>query len=205
MRKPCRCNSSASLRVLLHVQRKPDSGSPRVVGATNSSNAWRSLGSARDLRPPPILRIRPASIAFPGPLLNSRIPVCTVERDKPVAWAITDTPPWGNDWASLAAHSRRCRSSSTDRRAWYFLRMPATSSFRSMRKDYTIYYKCASYLCAVPKALVCGDVEVSAQPHRGILVHQSNNLQCTLKLRFRHMNRCSNTTNVCSRGTSCRT
>src|SRR5882724_13289135 len=29
--------------------------------------------------------------------------------------------------------------------------MPATSSFRSMRKDYTIYYKCASYLCAVPK------------------------------------------------------
>src|SRR6266849_9671416 len=150
MRKPCRCNSSASLRALLHVQRKADSGSPRVVGATNSSNAWRSLGSARDLRPPPILRTRPASIAFPGPLLNSRIPVWTVERDKPVACAITDTPPWGNDWASLAAHSRRCRSSSTDRRAWYFLRMPATSSFRSMRKDYTIYYKCASYLCAVP-------------------------------------------------------
>ena len=151
MRKPCRCNSSASLRVLLHVQRKADSGSPRVVGATNSSKARRSLGSARDLRPPPILRTRPASIAFPGPLLNSRIPVWTVERDKPVACAITDTPPWGNDWASLAAHSRRCRSSSTDRRAWYFLRMPATSSFRSMRKDYTIYYKCASYLCAVPK------------------------------------------------------
>src|SRR5713226_5180987 len=34
--------------------------------------------------------------------------------------------------------------------------MPATSSFRSMRKDYTIYYKCASYLCAVPKYVVVG-------------------------------------------------
>src|SRR5258707_14008565 len=29
--------------------------------------------------------------------------------------------------------------------------MPATSSFRSMRKDYTIHLKCASYLCAAPK------------------------------------------------------
>src|SRR5216683_4380015 len=28
--------------------------------------------------------------------------------------------------------------------------MPATSSFRCMRKDYTIYSKCASYLCAIP-------------------------------------------------------
>ena len=38
MRKPCRCNSSARLRVLLQVQSKADSGSPRVVGATNPSN-----------------------------------------------------------------------------------------------------------------------------------------------------------------------
>src|ERR1035437_433977 len=53
MRKPCRCNSCASLRVLLHVQRKGDSGSPRVVGPTNASTAWQSWGSVRGFRPPP--------------------------------------------------------------------------------------------------------------------------------------------------------
>src|ERR1039458_5894144 len=151
MRKPCRCNSCASLRVLLHVQRKGDSGSPRVVGPTNAASAWKSWGSVRGLRPPPVLRILPPSSAFPAPLFNSRIPAWIVLRDRPVACATSDTPPCGNACASVAAQSRRCRSSSTLRSAWYFLRIPPTSSFCPMRKAYHIYLICSSYLCAVPK------------------------------------------------------
>src|ERR1019366_7013197 len=151
MRKPCRCNSCASLRVLLQVQRKGDSGSPRVVGPTNASRAWRIWGSAKGFRPPPVLRILPPSSAFPAPFFNSRIPVWIVLRDRPVACAARDTPPCGNACASVAAQSRRCRSSSTLRNAWYFLRIPPTSSFCPMRKAYHTYLVCASYLCAVPK------------------------------------------------------
>src|ERR1019366_1394716 len=154
MRKPCRCNSCASLRVLLHVQRKGDSGSPRVVGPTNAASAWKSWGSVRGLRPPPLLRILPPSSAFPAPLFNSRIPAWIVLRDRPVACATSDTPPCGNACASVAAQSRRCRSSSTLRSAWYFLRIPPTSSFCPMRKAYHIYLICSSYLCAVPKGRV---------------------------------------------------
>src|ERR1035437_8224510 len=151
MRKPCRCNSSASLRVLLQVQRKGDSGSPRVVGPTNASRAWRIWGSAKGFRPPPLLRILPPSSAFPAPLFNSRIPAWIVLRDRPVACATSDTPPCGNACASVAAQSRRCRSSSTLRNAWYFLRIPPTSSFCPMREAYHTYLVCATYLCAVPK------------------------------------------------------
>src|ERR1035437_5176930 len=151
MRKPCRCNSSASLRVLLQVQRKGDSGSPRVVGLTNASRAWRIWGSAKGFRPPPLLRILPPSSAFPAPLFNSRIPAWIVLRDRPVACATSDTPPCGNACASVAAQSRRCRSSSTLRSAWYFLRIPPTSSFCPMRKAYHTYLMCTSYLCAEPK------------------------------------------------------
>src|ERR1035437_3756397 len=153
MRKPCRCNSCASLRVLLHVQRKGDSGSPRVVGPTNASRAWKSWGSAKGFRPPPLLRILPPSSAFPAPLFNSRIPAWIVLRDRPVACATSETPPCGNACASADAQSRRCRSSSTLRNAWYFLRIPPTSSFCPMRKAYHIYLICSSYLCAVPNPL----------------------------------------------------
>src|ERR1039458_1512815 len=150
MRKPCRCNSSASLRVLLQVQRKGDSGSPRVVGPTNASSAWKSWGSVRGLGPPPLLRILPPSSAFPAPLFNSRIPAWILLRDRPVACSSRDTPPCGNACASVAPQSRRCRSSSTLRSAWYFLRIPPTSSFCPMRKAYHTYLICTSYLCAEP-------------------------------------------------------
>src|ERR1035437_8346168 len=161
MRKPCRCNSCASLRVLLHVQRKGDSGSPRVVGPTNAYRAWKSWGSAKGFRPPPLLRILPPSSAFPAPLFNSRIPAWIVLRDRPLACAPSDTPPCGNACASAAVQSRRCRSSSTLRNAWYFLRIPPTSSFCPMRKAYHIYLICSSYLCAVPNCPFTAN-EVSA-------------------------------------------
>src|ERR1019366_7328757 len=161
MRKPCRCNSCASLRVLLHVQRKGDSGSPRVVGPTNAASAWKSWGSVRGLRPPPVLRILPPSSAFPAPLFNSRIPAWIVLRDRPVACATSDPPPCGNACASVAAQSRRCRSSSTLRSAWYFLRIPPTSSFCPMRKAYHTYLICTSYLCAEPKELTSSAKEAA--------------------------------------------
>jgi hypothetical protein len=41
---PCRCNSSASLRTLLHVHRNADSGSPRVNGSTRFSNLATAPG-----------------------------------------------------------------------------------------------------------------------------------------------------------------
>lgn len=47
---------------LLQVQRRVDSGSPRVLGSINASRSARRVGSCtvRGLRPPPARRIRPA-------------------------------------------------------------------------------------------------------------------------------------------------
>jgi hypothetical protein len=60
-----RVNSSANRRMLLHVQRNGDSGSPRVVGSIKVSRAANKSGSvsARGRRPPPGRRTRIASDA----------------------------------------------------------------------------------------------------------------------------------------------
>jgi len=53
-RVPICCNSAASLRMLLQVQRSGDSGSPRVTGSTSRSRSRSRVGSFATafLRPP---------------------------------------------------------------------------------------------------------------------------------------------------------
>src|ERR1019366_2716549 len=109
-------------------------------------------GSLAAVTPAPACAGSYPSSASPAPLFNPRTPAWIVLRDRPVACATSDTPPCGNACASVAAQSRRCRSSSTLRSAWYFLRIPPTSSFCPMRKAYHTYLICTSYLCAEPKS-----------------------------------------------------
>src|SRR5260221_14521921 len=115
---PRRLSSVASLRTLLHVQRRGDSGSPRVSGSTNRSRSSRRLASLLTvvLRPPPIRRIRPSVV--PPFSCSSLIPWLMALRESPVARETAEIPPHPIATASLAATSRRDRS----------LRSPATSS-----------------------------------------------------------------------------
>ena len=123
----CRRSSSANLRVLLHVQRRGDSGCPRVTGSTKASRACSNPGSisVKGLRPPPTLRRRDTT-ASPGcasRCSNSRTPVVTVFRASPVAAETVVTPPQPMADASAAAHCLRIRSSITGDRAKYFCRI----------------------------------------------------------------------------------
>ena len=115
---PWFCSSLASFRVLLHVHRSGDSGSPRVNGSTNRSNASRIDGSDSliDLRPPPTRRIRLLTTRCRGPFTrsrSSRTPRPIVLCDIPVAATTAATPPHPTAVASAAAHCRRTRSSIT--------------------------------------------------------------------------------------------
>src|SRR5579864_8258258 len=107
-----RFSASARVRVLLHVQRNGDSGSPRVVSSTIASNLFTSCGSEirMGLRPAPGRRIRPFH-AVPASI--SRIPLPTAFRDRPHARLTRLTPPYPKDLASLAAIRRLARSSSS--------------------------------------------------------------------------------------------
>ena len=99
----------ANWRVLLHVQRNGDIGSPRLSGSTRASKAVSSAGSRTLslLRPPPGRRTRSGVGSAPP---KSRSPCWMVGRDTPAARATRATPPWPNARASTARHSRRCRS-----------------------------------------------------------------------------------------------
>ena len=111
---PCRCNSSASLRTLLHVHRNADSGSPRVNGSTRFSKSRNSAGSSTKVffRPPPFLRDRVSTVGDTrGLRRNSAIPTRMARRDTPLARATSAIPPRPIAWLSAAAHSRRIRSS----------------------------------------------------------------------------------------------
>jgi hypothetical protein len=85
-------NSRASVRVLLHVQRKGDSGSPRLKGSTSASNTPGNRGSrtAKLHRPPPGRRTRSSG---KGGSASSPIPLVMVTRDSPQARLTKDTPP----------------------------------------------------------------------------------------------------------------
>jgi hypothetical protein len=102
-----------------------------------------------DLRPPPALRLRPAAKRFPLRCCNSRMPAWIVVRDKPVAWATSDIPPRGKEFASAAAHIRRPRSFRSSRSARYFFCKTANSV--PMKQEYADLLNCSSYLCAAAK------------------------------------------------------
>src|SRR5260370_1576427 len=88
--------------VLLHIQRKGDSGSPRVSGSIRRSNDTSSLGSRSTvlLRPAPGRRMRPG-IGLPSTI--SWIPLAMAFRESPLARRTLETPPYPKDRPSLAA------------------------------------------------------------------------------------------------------
>jgi hypothetical protein len=141
IRYPCRCSSSAKLRVLLQVQRKGDSGSPRMTGSTSSSKAANRSGlwSIRALRPPPDFRIRPAGTDSCCPSNISRRPAWIVVRERPVALATNDIPPNPSELASAAAHTLRPRSSSTTLILLNFSRIAVSSAPHGGRVQYFSY------------------------------------------------------------------
>ena len=107
---PIRRSSSASLRMLLHVHLKGDSGSPRVTGSINRSRSARSVASVSTvlLRPPPGRRMRLAPRSS-GAFSWSR-PEAIARRETPVARETLAMPPRPMAAASAAAASRRVRS-----------------------------------------------------------------------------------------------
>src|SRR5712691_4391787 len=99
------------LRWLRLTQRSGASGSPRIASSINPSSAatrpgWRSVSR---LRPAPQRRMpRPISLRA---AFSSATPRLIVLRASPLAAATAVTPPRPSDIASLAANSRRPRSS----------------------------------------------------------------------------------------------
>src|SRR6266540_3237945 len=83
---PFSVRACASWRVLLHVHRKGDMGSPRVEGSTSSSRARTRAGSlsASRLRPPPGRRTRSGATGM-GTSSSSLMALRTVGRDTSAA------------------------------------------------------------------------------------------------------------------------
>src|ERR1700722_20298237 len=109
---PCRANSSAANAcVLLHVQRRGDSGSPRVIGSTSFSSAGHTSGCATSYGRLPALRRTFTTSSRVAPARASSRPLRTVLIAMPVARATAATPPQPIAPASVPAHSRRARSS----------------------------------------------------------------------------------------------
>ena len=128
MGQPAAVNAAASFARLLHVHRKGDVGSPRVSGSTSASRASRQSACHRRFgRPAPGRRMRPTG---GPPRANSRRPLRTVTRAKPVAADTMASPPYPMANDSAAAHTRRLRSSNTGATAAY-LATTTASSFRS--------------------------------------------------------------------------
>src|SRR5260370_39469223 len=90
---PRRLSSVASLRTLLHVQRRGDSGAPRVSGSTNRYRSSRRLASLLtvDLLPPPIHPIRPPGV--PPFSCSSLIPCLMSLLASPVPRETAEIPP----------------------------------------------------------------------------------------------------------------
>ena len=127
MTKPCWDSSAARFAKLLHVQRRGDIGSPRLVGSTRASSAAISVGcsSTRDFLPAPGFRCRPGSST--SRRFSSWRPLRMVRSESPVALATATIPPRPNDSASVAAHRRRPRSSKSLPSKINLLRIHATT------------------------------------------------------------------------------
>ena len=111
---PCAVNASASFPVDLLVHRNGDSGSPRVTGSTNASNASTTPGTlcVTGGRPAPLARTRPSTT---GPAATCFTPRLTVSGSTPTAAATRLIPPRPNLRAAAPSTSLRCRSSNTSR------------------------------------------------------------------------------------------
>src|SRR4051812_24374966 len=111
IRWPRAASSLASRRRLLQVQRSGDIGSPRSLGATSASRSSSRAASVatRGLRPPPGRRTRSASSW--AAVASSFKPRPIVLTAMPVARDTAAIPPYPAIRASVAANSRRLRSS----------------------------------------------------------------------------------------------
>ena len=137
-------SSSASVRVLLQVQRSGDFGSPRVAGSTSASSAGRKPASVSVSRGRPAPSRRTRCFAATGTRClaspNCFIPAVIVGRVRPTARATTLTPPYPSARASVAAHSRRICSSITPRSASNF------SAIRNSSSSTPQFYRIRYYL-----------------------------------------------------------
>src|SRR5215510_4507349 len=153
----CVNSSAASTDVLLHVQRKGDSGSPRVTGSMSFSSFGQTSGccSSYGRWPEPLRRMLTTSLGF-APARASSLPFLTVLMAIFVARATAATPPQPNACASLPAHNRRPRSSSVGFSIRHFSR---TNFSRSVRRATTDVDHLREIL-SIPHR---------AEPHRTIL------------------------------------
>src|SRR3954470_10866784 len=111
IRWPRAASSPASRRRLLQVQRSGDIGSPRSLGATSASRSSSRAASVATsgFRPPPGQRTRSASSR--AAVASSFKPRPIVLTAMPVARDTAAIPPYPAVRASVAANSRRLRSS----------------------------------------------------------------------------------------------
>ena len=130
--KPRSAKAPARWRWLRLTQSNAASGSPRVADCTSSSSAARRPGSvsAFGLRPPPGRRMRCFRLAV---LRNSASPRPIVLRATPVASDTAATPPRPAACASVAANSRRARSSRCGASVSNRALIPALSIIQSAR------------------------------------------------------------------------
>ena len=164
---PAAVSSLAKFRVDFSVHRIGDSGSPRVPGSINDSNASIKPGSATfaGFRPPPAVRTRFGPAGFSS--FSSLIPRQIVDRDAPVARWTSVIPPRPHACASVASAARRSRSfsrgSKMDNRIARAARSPDRSTTLKIIPDKQ--GKCICYLITAPKVqrgLLSGIVRVEA-------------------------------------------
>lgn len=129
---PCPDNSSARVRVLLHVQRSGDIGSPRVPESTKRSIDSITCGCSDSRRFRPAPGRRSCQGGSESGLSSSLIPFRIVRSDIPVAAATASMPPQPSDRASAAPHRLRARSSRSAAIAAYFCRIHSTTCASGM-------------------------------------------------------------------------
>src|SRR5664280_459746 len=146
-------NSSANLRVLLEVQCKGDSGSPRVVGSIRFSRSDRSAGSLSILflRPPPEARMLPlgTDVSIPSivPLSSSLQPFEIVSRLTPVARETMLIPPAPRLIASAATNKRLFCSSRKGFINSYFSEIICSSRLFMYVNNNNLYKKLSILFC----------------------------------------------------------
>src|SRR5215831_16048539 len=108
---PISCKAAASLSWLFETHNSGRMGSPRVTGSTMRFRSSMSVGSVLDKyrRPPPLRRSRPSG---GGSASRSFNPRPMVERASPVICETSSRPPRPAARTSMAANTRRPRSSS---------------------------------------------------------------------------------------------
>src|SRR5450759_102330 len=146
-------SSSAKLQVLLEVQRKGDSGSPRLVGSISFSRSGISVGSLSRLflRPPPGARILPSGTGVPISLLvlifSSLQPFEIVSREMPVARETMLIPPSTRLIASAAAIKRLFCSSRKGFNNSYFPEIICSSRVVMYIDGHNLYKKIPNLFC----------------------------------------------------------